>query len=61
MPRPDVLLLICGTYDMYIYIYIYAVNWCVSRWNGRDTMEVINIYNDCISKQHIYAEMGNLS
>ena len=20
---------------------IYAVNWCVSRWNGRDTMDVI--------------------
>ena len=23
---------------------IYAVNWCVSRWNGRDTMDVINFF-----------------
>ena len=21
--------------------YDYAVNWCVSRWNGRDTTDVI--------------------
>ena len=23
---------------------LYAVNWCVSRWNGRDTMDVINFF-----------------
>ena len=23
---------------------IYAVNWCVSQWNGRDTMDVINFF-----------------
>ena len=22
----------------------YAVNWCVSRWNGRDTMDMINFF-----------------
>ena len=22
----------------------YAVNWCVSQWNGRDTMDVINFF-----------------
>ena len=25
-------------------ILSYAVNWCVSRWNGRDTMDVINFF-----------------
>ena len=25
-------------------IWFYAVNWCVSRWNGRDTMDVINFF-----------------
>ena len=23
---------------------VYVVNWCVSRWNGRDTMDVINFF-----------------
>ena len=23
----------------------YAVNWCVSRWNGRDTMDVIFFFH----------------
>ena len=26
---------------IYIYMYIYAVNWYVSRWNKRDTMDMI--------------------
>ena len=26
-------------------ILIYAVNWCVSRWNGRDTMDVIYFFS----------------
>ena len=27
--------------DVPISEQYYAVNWCVSRWNGRDTMDVI--------------------
>ena len=26
------------------WVMFYAVNWCVSRWNGRDTMDVINFF-----------------
>ena len=25
--------------------HLYAVNWCVSRWNGRDTMDVIFFFH----------------
>ena len=30
--------------DIGIDVMIYAVNWCVSQWNGRDTMDVINFF-----------------
>ena len=25
-------------------LFFNAVNWCVSRWNGRDTMDVIIVF-----------------
>ena len=28
-------------FDLRLNKRFYAVNWCVSRWNGRDTMDVI--------------------